>query len=92
MRPPCVIKDRSHFSSKDIFDDQFFLKDGTLILSLHADVDMGQERMKLGVSFDKSDFPDPLIKPNALRVIYAFFVASRSQSVIACIGACHILI
>ena len=48
----------------------------------HVDVDMGQELMKLRVSFDKSGFPDPRISQTPRRVIYAFFVSSRSQFVL----------
>ena len=47
----------------------------------HVDVDMGQELMKLRVSFDKSGSPDPLISQTPRRVIYAFFISSRFQFV-----------
>ena len=50
--------------------------------SQHVDVDMREELMKLRVSFDKSGFPDPLISQTPRRVIYAFFISSRSQFVL----------
>ena len=63
-----------------------------LISSWHVDVDMRQELMKLRVSFDKSGFPDPLISQTPRRVIYAFFVSSRTQFVRPVTVACYILI
>ena len=63
-----------------------------LIFSWHVDVDMRQELMKLRVSFDKSGIPDPLISQTPRRVIYAFFVSSRTQFVLPCTVACYILI